>query len=217
VAPSPAAPAAPAAPPVAPRRTHIAAEPSARLDAVAPAARPAPGPIATRADRDATTATLAEEARLLALGLRQLRNDGDAEAALVTFAAYLRRFPDGALAPEADIGRVEALIALDRYDDALAILDGLPETRQVVRGRELASLRGELRARAGRCAEAEADFARVLRQSLGDGAEERALIGRANCRSRSGDVAGARADLAAYLQRFPDGRFATETRRALGP
>ena len=45
--------------------------------------------------------------------------------------------------------------------------------------------------------------------------EERALYGRASCRERVGQRAGARADLERYLARFPRGRFASAVRTAL--
>ena len=75
--------------------------------------------------------------------------------------------------------------------------------------------RGELRADAGRCAEARADFDAVLSgDAPDDGVVERALYGRAACRERAGDREGARANLEAYLARFPAGRLRADPARA---
>jgi hypothetical protein len=141
-----------------------------------------------------------------------LRRDRDAAGALAALDEYRARWPKGALRPEAEVARVDALLSLGRRGEALAALEavnvgGLP------RARELGVVRGELRAEAGRCKEAVRDFDAAAKS--GDALGERALWGRAACRARLGDREGARADLEGYLSRFPSGKFAAEARRAL--
>jgi hypothetical protein len=56
------------------------------------------------------------------------------------------------------------------------------------------------------------DFDRALATGLPQGLEERALFGRAASRLKVGDEAGGRADLASYLAKYPNGRFAAQAR-----
>src|SRR6185503_1826019 len=66
---------------------------------------------------------LAAQNALFALGALQrdeLRKPGEA---LATFRAYLRRFPDGALAPEAAFACAELLASLSRLPEAIAELE----------------------------------------------------------------------------------------------
>jgi tetratricopeptide (TPR) repeat protein len=152
---------------------------------------------------------------LLADALASLHARGDAEGALALLAEHRRRFPHGALRSEARVAEVEALLSLERRSDALRVLDGLVIER-VPRGAEIGVLRGELRAQAGRCADAIADFDRCAAgRSCGADAEERALFGRASCRGKLGQTAAARADLERYLLRFPRGWRSESVRRAL--
>jgi TolA-binding protein len=177
--------------------------PAAVVDEPMPDPTPAPSAPAER--------ELAEH-RMLAETLKRLR-DHDGAGALASLERYHERFPRGTLAPEAELLRVDALLLVGRRREALPILDGrvLAESP---RARELGVVRGELRAEAGRCAEAARDFGAAL-VGIDDKLEERARYGRASCRARLGDPAGARDDLAAYLARFPAGRFAAEAREAL--
>src|SRR5262249_24637204 len=117
---------------------------------------------------------LAAEARLLGAAVRSLRQDHDASAALARLDEYRARFPHGTLRPEAELVRVDALLALGRRGPALALLDTL-DLSGTVRARELRVLRGELRSGAGRCADAALDFAVVFEG--GDALEERARNG----------------------------------------
>ena len=163
--------------------------------------RPRPGPLS--------------EPRLLAEARTRLQAGHDARGALALVAEHQRRFPRGALALEARITEVESLVVLGRRSEALAVLE-LLSLDKLPRAAELGVLRGELRAEAGRHRDAIADFtpcadvARCRPETA-----ERALYGRASCRERLGDRAGARADLERYLVRFPQGRFARAVRAAL--
>ena len=154
----------------------------------------------------------------MALAITKLRQDGDAEQALILLDQYRNEFgPASALGPEANNTRIEALLRLRRHAQALVLLDTMtPATTGV--GRELLVARAELRADKGRRSAALHDFDRLLSAGgKADGVTERALYGRANCRMKNGDGAGARRDLETYLAIFPDGRFAREARAALNP
>jgi hypothetical protein len=152
----------------------------------------------------------------LADALAHLHAEGDAKGALDLLAEHRRRFPHGALRSEARVAEVEALLSLDRRSDALRVLDGL-DVGRMPRGAELGVLRAELRAQAGRCADAIADFDRCARAGgCSPESEERALVGRASCRGKLGQTAAARADLERYLLRFPHGRRNQAVRQALG-
>jgi hypothetical protein len=106
-------------------------------------------------------------------------------------------------------------LSLDRRAEALRVLDGLAIER-LPRATAVGLLRAELRAQAGRCAEAIADFDRcAVGANCSQELEERALFGRASCRGKLGQAAAARADLERYLLRFPHGWRSEAVRRAL--
>jgi tetratricopeptide (TPR) repeat protein len=154
------------------------------------------------------------EARLLAESLRSLRKDHAFERALALVTEHDRRFPDGPLRRQAAMVRAEALLRLGRQSAALSVLESLPlEAGAADRGLSLA--RAELRAAHARCAEAIPDFDRVLAVELDDAAAERALYGRALCRARAAQFGDARADLRAYLERFPRTDRRPEAERTL--
>ncbi|HMC95672.1 MAG TPA: hypothetical protein VKO16_12965 [Polyangia bacterium] len=158
---------------------------------------------------------IAQEARLLGRALQSLHHDHDPRAALAALDDHAARFPGSVFGPEADITRVDALLALDRRQSALVVLDRL-EIPDTTRGRELVVVRAELRVGAKRYAEAIADFTRTLAGAGDDALSERALHGRIACYLATGNEALARADLRDYLTRFPAGRFAPGVRRSLG-
>jgi hypothetical protein len=214
----PGLPAAPASPPAA---SPPAALPPPALAPSAPSSastsKPAPASASASAPpASAVAAPPLSEPRLVAAALARLRVDNDATGALALLAEHRRRFPDGALAPEAKMAEVEALLALHRRGEALRTLDGLALGR-MSRGDALAVLRAELRAGAGRCGEAIADFDRcAVPDRCPADSEARALYGRAVCRERLGQRAAAREDVQRYLRRFPRGSRAEALRRASG-
>jgi hypothetical protein len=167
-------------------------------------------------DEPVRPSAMAREAALVGAALRKLRDDGDAAGALTFLDAHDAEFAaTGPLADEASTTRVEALLRLGRHAQVLALLDARTP-RPAGRGRELLASRAELRADAGRCAEALADFDALLTDDGAvDGVAERALYGRAACRARLDEVGAARVDLRAYLVRFPEGRYAARARAAL--
>jgi tetratricopeptide (TPR) repeat protein len=156
----------------------------------------------------------ADEAGLLGIAIRRLRRDHDARAALAALDERARRFPAGALADEADLVRVETLLALDDRAAALRLLEGR-DLAAGPRARQALELRGELRAAAGRCADAVADLDRAVGSS-DDAVAERGLFARASCLTGLGRYPAARRDLEDYLQRFPDGAHAAAVGEALG-
>jgi TolA-binding protein len=164
----------------------------------------------TQAPAARAPSALAQETASLERAVKALRHDHDAATALRAIDDHLHTFPNGQLHSEAELTRVEALLHLGRKSEALVTLEKIPLQHAP---RELTVIRGELRAEAGRCKEAVRDFASAVDGS--DELAERALVGRADCRSRSGDDAGARADLNHYLERFPDGRFVARAKSAL--
>ena len=143
-----------------------------------------------------------------AIGL--LRKDRDASGALAELDAYLGRYPGGALAREARVARVDALLMLKRLEEALVALEALPLDAHG-RSTELQVVRGELRARSS-CSLAEEDFSAVLGRTSDKNLLERARYGRASCRARRGDTEGAAADVESYLDRFPAGAHAAWAR-----
>jgi hypothetical protein len=195
-----------------PRPADIAPSPPAPAPAPVepPDVTPPPLPVAESAS------ALAQESALLAVALRKLRQDGDARGALATLDQHDARFAAGALAPEATLARIEALIKMHKNRDALALLERATPS-PLGRGRDLIVARAELRAAAGRCAAATRDFDLLLADDFSfDEVAERALWGRASCRATAKDTTGARRDLQDYLARFPSGRHAAAARAALG-
>ena len=179
-----------------------------------PTPPPAPGDAPEMAPPAVAPSPIAVEQSLLGQAMRMLRDGHDARTALALLAQHAERFPRGALASEATMLRIEALLALGRRDEALSVLDRVPLASLPNRDEQLV-VRGELRAADGRWRAAEQDFDEVLRERGLPAAsvrarniQERALWGRAAARSRLGDQDGARADLELYLRHFPAGRFA---------
>jgi TolA-binding protein len=169
---------------------------------------PPPAPV----ERVEPTAA-SEEIQALERAVGLLRGKHDAPAALAALDDYIARFPGGVLVPEARVARVDALLMLDRADEALRALDALPLDAHR-RSTELQLIRGELRARTD-CGRADADFTAVLTRVRTPALEERALYGRAACRSALRNTRGAADDLRRYVDRFPNGAHADWARRWL--
>ncbi len=176
------------------------------------AATPSSTPSSALNDRRNTERATAEsreldaESQALAEVLVKLRREHDAPGALALLDRLQAQFAHGTLALEAQVARIDALLALGRRTEALALLEHLPFA-QIGRGEELRLVRAELRASTD-CGRALSDFDTLVRRTLEPALAERALYGRAACELQVGDQAQAEQDLNQYLARFPRGRFA---------
>jgi hypothetical protein len=203
-----APPPAPAAPqPPAPPATPAVSAPYAAPGA--PAVRPPIAAPAPPAAAPAPPPALTDQA-LFGQALRKLRKENDATSALALLREHAGAYPGSALAGERSALEVEALLALHRDRDALALLDGMA-LDELPRSGERFVVRGELRAAARRWREAEADFDRALAGVSGSPAwHERALWGRGVARLRQNERESGMADITRYHDTYPKGRFAAE-------
>ena len=185
---------------------------------VAPPAKPAPPEPEAQAQAQAqvqvSEEAILKESQALGAAMARLRQAHDPAGALTLLDSYRQQFPHGLLQPEAELLRINALLGVGKRREALTALDQRPLADDTPRGMELRVTRGELRAEAGRCAEALTDFTAAIGQVQGE-LLERGLYGSSSCRAQGGDPAGARADLTEYLRRFPTGRFSAAARRSL--
>jgi TolA-binding protein len=204
--PPPREPVAEPALPAPTATAPVALKPAPRIVRRAPIAPPSTRPPPAE-DPSAGESALVRAA-ITALGAH------DAAGALERLQDYRARFPRGLLAREADVVRVDALLALGRKRDALAALEALP-IAELPRRTELLVVTGELRASLGQCRGAGEAFDRALADATGP-LRERVLYGRAVCLANVGNTSTARAAFDEYLRQFPSGRFAAESRRALG-
>jgi hypothetical protein len=169
-APAPiASPRAPRARPTVVAAAPLPAAPAARSPEVSPIVPVAP----------VVEDALVRESQVVAAAIERLRRHRDPAGALQLLARHGVEFPDGGLRAEATSVRIEALLAAQRRAEALALLDGL-ELEATPRGPALRVLRGELRASAGRCPEALADWAQAFDHLTGE-LRTRAQRGREHC------------------------------------
>jgi hypothetical protein len=151
----------------------------------------------------------------LAEAIRTLRQKHAAGAALEILDRHAQELDKGGMSHEATLVRVEALLALHRSAEVLHLLDSSP-LADATAARGLLLTRAELRAAAGRCSDGLGDFELVLARTHQE--DERALYGRAVCRQRTGDSAGARQDFERYQRQFPFGSHIRDVERQLaGP
>lgn len=141
----------------------------------APAAR-TPAPIAPRAAEDAISA----ESRSFSAALAEWHGDHDAEAALAALDRHERKFPHGQIGLEAKLLRAEILLRQGREPEALRLLDSVAVSA-LPRGRELQTVRGELRVKYGRCREGRRDLEHVLAKDRTDALGRRAARAIALC------------------------------------
>ena len=206
--------------PEAPEANEAVAPPPGPTPAVPAAEDPRPRRqahvsrrVASIASPEAPAPTLSQEVRAFDQAIGLLRRDRNAGAALSALDAFLAGYPQGVLSREARLARVDALLMLQRLDEAQTALETLPLDSHR-RETELQVIRGELRARSN-CARAEEDYSAVLARSADAALVERALYGRGACRAKRGDGAGAAEDLRRYLERFPNGAHAAWARQWL--
>lgn len=155
------------------------------------------------------------ELSLYEVGRLKKRYLGDSRGAASAFADYGRRYPEGALAPDADLSLIESLVASAAYGEARAAMDRFLLARpDSERRAEVRLLRANLLRDRGDCRAARADYEAV---AAGSGPEtDDALFHAAGCDRELGDTEAARDRLRRYLERFPAGRHRAEAERALG-
>jgi hypothetical protein len=174
-----------------PRRPDVPASvpPGRRRASHAPAALAVrQGPAASRESSKLPAPTslmdgnpIAREGESFAKVLRSWRRDHDGRASLSALDLHDHGFARGQMALESRLLRVEILLSEGRDRDALALLDSLALGKgNVPRGRELLTVRGELRIKAGRCGDGRADLASIGGGT--DGFAERARNALTYCR-----------------------------------
>jgi hypothetical protein len=139
-------------------------------------------------------------AKYLSEAIHALRVEHSPGTALFLLDRHATQLGKSTFAHEALLLRVEAMLALGHKAEVLRLLDGAALT-DVAASRSLLVTRGELRAAANRCADGLGDFDLVLAKSKQ--ADRQALFGRALCRKKLGDSAGAQADIERYRREFP--------------
>jgi tetratricopeptide (TPR) repeat protein len=167
-----------------PLRCHRDRAGAARRDRVvhAPTQHIGRGPIAPPAPQASPTRTgadLALQTAAYRLGLSR-RRAGDAPGAIAAWLEYRRRWPAGALAPEADLGILEMRLASGSSE-------ALPEATRFLRvhsGSErrgdVLAIRAQLLHRAGQHGEALGDYDAAL-SGRGAARRRRRQLGRAAC------------------------------------
>ena len=190
--PVPAAP-LPVAPPAVPEPAPVARPGRALADAQheppralreAAALHPREPAVGRQAEALPASASAEEpivaESGSFAVVIASWHRQHDAGAALALLDAHEQRYPAGAMRLEARILRAELYLAQGRNEPALSVLDGM-SLSGIPRARELQTLRGELRAKAGRCRDAQADLGSVLEKNLTDALARRATQALAHC------------------------------------
>ncbi len=152
-------------------------------------------------------------AKCLSEAIHALRVEHSPATALLLLDNHATQLGKSAFAHEALLVRVEAMLALHRKGEVLRLLDGMAMT-DVAASRSLRVTRGELRAAANRCADGLGDFDWVLARSKQ--ADRQALFGRALCRKKLGDSAGAQADMERYRREFPTDPRLWDLERQIG-
>jgi len=132
--------------------------------------------------------------------VQALRIDHSPSQALALLDRHAGELAGNAFAEEALLLRVEAMLALGQRSAVLRLLDGMSLT-DVAASRSLLVIRGQLRVAANRCADGIGDFDLVLAEAQRP--PKQALLGRALCKQKLGDTAGARADFDRYRREFP--------------
>jgi hypothetical protein len=123
---------------------------------------------------------ISAESRSFSAALGQWHRDHNAEAALAALDRHERRFPYGQIRLEAKLLRAEILLQQGREREALGLLDGV-SLSGLPRGRELQTVRGELRVKYGRCREGRSDLEHVLAKDRADALGHRAARAIALC------------------------------------
>ena len=183
---------------------QIAHVPQDAVELPPPSTAPGPPEQATpppASPRQRVPAPTRQSARYLREIVQALRVDHAPNQALALLDRHASELTGQAFAEESMLLRVEAMLDLGQRSAVLRLLD-VTSLSDVAASRALLVTRGELRAAANRCAEGVGDFDLVLAEARRP--PKQALLGRAHCKQRLGDTAGAKADLDRYQREFPD-------------
>ena len=120
------------------------------------------------------------ESRSFASVLEPWHRTHNPGTALALLDAHERRYPSGHMRLESHILRAEIYLAQGREGEVLKVLDAIALSG-IPRGRELQTVRGELRIKAGRCADGKRDLGEVLEKSMSDALAKRAAQAIAHC------------------------------------
>ncbi len=188
----------------------------------APAIRKEPEPLAQRLRTVKTKATpapvnddaLLAEAQFVARAAQTLRAQHNAPGTLAMLNEHEKRFSPPALKDEARLLRIEALMAEQQPQQALAVLR-TSELSNTPRTETMRLLEAELLSQLNQCGEALKKLEPLSATTVSRSVQERALINRAACAHTVGDFQSSRRALEQYLERFPSGSFAEEARQRL--
>ena len=136
---------------------------------------PAPPPAADKEENP-----LVAESRSFATVIEPWHRTRNASATLALLDAHERRYPGGHMRLESRVLRAEIYLSQGRESEALGVLDSL-SLSGIPRARELQTVRGELRIKAGRCAEGKRDLGEVLEKSVADALAKRAAQAISHC------------------------------------
>ncbi|HJX52285.1 MAG TPA: hypothetical protein VJ801_05920 [Polyangia bacterium] len=136
---------------------------------------PTPAPAVARQE-----SPIVAESHSLASVIEPWHRTHNVGAALALLDAHEQRYPNGNMRLETRMLRVEIYLAKGRETEALAVLDSLALSG-IPRARELQTVRGELRIKAGRCPEGKRDLGDVLEKGLADPLAKRAAQALHHC------------------------------------
>ena len=120
------------------------------------------------------------ESRSFASVIEPWHRTHDASAALALLDAHEQRYPNGHMRLETRVLRAEIYLAQGHETEALTVLDSIALSG-IPRARELQTVRGELRIKAGRCPEGKRDLGDVLEKGLADPLAKRAAQALHHC------------------------------------
>ena len=120
------------------------------------------------------------ESRSLASVIEPWHRTHNASAALALLDAHEQSYPNGHMRLETRVLRAKIYLAQGRETEALAVLDSVALSG-IPRARELQTVRGELRIKAGRCPEGKRDLGDVLEKGLADSLAKRAARALHHC------------------------------------
>jgi len=136
---------------------------------------PAPPPAAEKEENP-----IVAESRSFASVIEPWHRTRNASTTLALLDAHERRYPSGHMRLESRVLRAEILLAEGRESEALKVLDSM-SLSGIPRARELQTVRGELRIKAGRCSEGKRDLDDVLKKVVADALAKRASQAISHC------------------------------------